>query len=175
MSIRRYGELAIILLLWFLAGYGCSGYGKAKPQPVAEETRQDSVKRIYQTIEIKPAETVTIQDLKADWRDYSIHYADVYSIGPAVLLFDPKQDNKTVQADDWIKVENQKTLSEVVDNIRRGLAPKLFSILGADGQFYGYIFYAYKHNEMEIYVSIKPVDTDTLRVAGTSVRGYAPP
>jgi len=99
----------------------------------------------------------------------------VFTIGPAVLLFDPKQDNKTLQADDWFKVETEKTLFEVVDNIRRGIAPKLFSILGADGQFYGYIFYAYKHKEMEIYVSIKPVDLDTLRVAGTSVRGYAPP
>lgn len=175
MSIKRYVIFAIALFFSLFLFCGCSGYENAKLQPAQGEILTSSVKRLYPTIEIKPTDTVTIQDLKERWRDYIIHYADIYRIGPAVIIFDPKSDNKTVQSDNWVKVKNQETLSEVINNIQRGLAPKLFRILGPDDQFYGYVFYAYKHDEMEVYVSIKSFDANTLRVAGTLVRGYAPP
>ena len=161
--------------LLLLITSGCSGYGKIQLQPVPNETWSKAIKRIYPTIQLqKPIETVTLQDLKANWSDYIIHYEEIYKIGPAIIIFDPKHDNKTLQSENWIKVENQETLSNVINNIQWGEAPKLFRILGADDQFYGYIFYAYKHNEMELYVSIRSVDSNTLRVSGTVVRDYAP-
>lgn len=175
MSIEKYIVFAIAPFFSLFLFCGCSEYKSANLQPVQGDKQTSPVKRLYSTIEIKPTETVTIQDLKERWRDYIIHYADIYRIGPAAIIFDLKSDNKTVQSDNWVKVKNQETLSEVINNIQRGLAPKLFRILGPDDQFYGYIFYAYKHNEMEVYVSIKSFDANTLRVAGTLVRGYAPP
>ncbi|UCF84727.1 MAG: hypothetical protein JSV50_03600 [Desulfobacteraceae bacterium] len=175
MSIKRYIRVVIIPFLSLFISCGCSGYGKIKLQPVPKEMSTKAVKRIYPTIQLRrPIEAVTLQDLKANWRDYIIHYEEIYKIGPAVIIFDPKHDNKTLQSDSWIKVENQERLSEAINNIQWGQAPKLFRILGADDQFYGYIFYAYKHDEMELYVSIRSLDINTLRVSGTLVRDYAP-
>ena len=167
--------LTIVLFFSLLFFCGCAGYKNATLQPVLGEGPTSPVKRLYSTIAIKPTDTENIQDLKEKWRDYIIRYADIYRIGPAVIIFDPKGDNKTVQSDNWVEVKREETLSEVIRNVQRGLSPKLFRILGSDDQFYGYIFYAYKHGEMEVYVSIKSLDADTLRVAGTLVRSYGPP
>jgi hypothetical protein len=175
MRTKRHIRFAIAPFFLTFFFCGCSGYENAKLQPAQGEIQTSPVKRLYPTIEIKPTDTVTIQDLKEKWRDFIIRYADIYRIGPAAVIFDPKSNDKTIQSDNWIRVKNQETLSEVIKNIQRGLAPKLFKILGPDDQFYGYIFCAYKHDEMEVYVSIRSLDANTLQVAGTLVRGYAPP
>jgi hypothetical protein len=164
----------VALFFSFLRFAGCSGYENTLSQPAQDERPTRSVKRLYPTISIKPTDTVTIQDLEERCRDYVIHYADIYIIGPAVIIFDPKGDGKTVRSDNWINVRSQETLSKAIKNVQRGLSPKLYRILGSDDRFYGYVFYAYKHSETEVYVSIKSFDANTLKVAGTSVRSYGP-
>lgn len=103
-------------------------------------------------------EKITIQELEKNWQDYTIYYAGL-SVGTAAgIMFDPKKDDKTLVGDKWIKIENQVTLSELIGWIRTYIQfdPRLWRILGPDGQFYGYLFFACGH------VVIKVVDDRTM-------------
>lgn len=103
-------------------------------------------------------EKLTIQGLKENWRDYTIYYVGS-SVGiAAAIMFDPKNDDKTLLGDRWIKVEDQGTLLELIDVIKSYVQfyPRLHRILGPDDQFYGYLFFAWGHPV------IKVVDDRTL-------------
>jgi len=103
-------------------------------------------------------EKVTIQKLKENWQDYTIYYAGL-SVGTAAgIMFDPKNDEKTLVGDYWIKVGDQETLLELIDVIESytHFYPRLHRILGPDDQFYGYLFFAWGHP------AIKVVDDRTL-------------
>ena len=109
-------------------------------------------------------EKVTIQELKENWQDYTIYYAGL-SVGTAAgIMLDPKNDEKTLVGDRWSKVEDQETLSELIGVIESYIQfhPRLHRILGPDGQFYGYLFFAWLH----CHPVIKVVDDRTLYVYG---------
>jgi len=73
-------------------------------------------------------------------------------------MFDPKNDDKILTGDKWIKIEDKETLSELIGWIRTYIQfdPRLWRILGPDDQFYGYLFFAWGH------VVIKVVDDRTM-------------
>jgi hypothetical protein len=105
-------------------------------------------------------EKVTIQELEKNWQDYTIYYAGS-SVGTAAgIMFDPKNDNRVLVGDRWIKIEDKETLSALIGLIRDYIQfdPRLWRILGPDGEFYGYMFFACGH------VVIKVVDDRTMYV-----------
>ena len=140
MKKYMYPTLIILVSLYLMSG--CSwlkGYGKIRVLSRHEEK-------------------LTIQELKENWQDYTIYYAGS-SVGIAAgIMFDPKNDDKTLVGDRWIKVEDQETLLELIDAIESYVQfyPRLHKILGPDDQFYGYLFYARSHPV------IKVVDDRTL-------------
>ncbi len=149
MDVKKcLSPLTVGLLLAFLIS-GCSwlkGYGKIRAQS-------------------GPGKRVTIQELRENWHDYTIYYAGYHgklSIKhPSAVMFDPKKDDRVLVGDKWTKVDDQKTLSELISSIQSHKAryyPSLWRILGPDDQFYGYLFSAWHH------VPIKVVDEKTMWV-----------
>ena len=93
-------------------------------------------------------------------QDYTIYYAGL-SVGTAAgIIFDPKNDDKTLTGDKWIKIEDQEILSALIGWIQTYIQfdPRLWRIVGPDDQFYGYLFFALGH------VVIKSVDDTTMYV-----------
>jgi len=103
---------------------------------------------------------VTIKGLKENWQDYTVYFAGL-SVGTAAgVMFDARNDDKTLVGDRWTKVEDQETLLELIGVIESytHFYPRLHRILGPDDQFYGYLFFAWCHPV------IKVVDDRTLYV-----------
>jgi len=137
-----------IALVFFM--FGCASRGKIRPQPLGKEA-------------------VTIQDLQKNWKEYDISYAGSPA-RPIGIIFDPRNDNKRMAGDIWIKVEDQETLSRLMGSIP-GKA-SLYTITGGkDNHLYGYFAYTnftshtyrgtagYSHN-----VVAKVIDENTMQV-----------
>jgi len=58
-------------------------------------------------------------------------------------MFDPKNNETTLVGDTWIKVEDKKTVSEIIGSIKNytEFNPQVWKILGRDDRLYGYLFY----------------------------------
>jgi hypothetical protein len=128
MNRSKYIYIAFIGAMVMLLFFGCAsmltGYGKLRPQPMR-------------------GEGVAIEDLEQNWEDYVIHYAG-QSVGtPAAIMFDPKDDDRTLVGDRWTKVEDQKTLSELIGWIKayQRFYPRVWRILGPDDHLYGYLYF----------------------------------
>ena len=87
-------------------------------------------------------ETITLQELQRNWDDYNIYYAGISDDTPTALLFDPKNDDKTLSGKRWEKVKDRNLLSSMIDFIKNftQFDPRLYSIVGPDHQVYGYVF-----------------------------------
>ena len=85
---------------------------------------------------------MTVQVLAENWQDYHISYSGFSIDRPLGLLFDPKNDDKTIVSEHWTKIQNGKTVSNVIGWMETfgGRRARLYRIYGADDQFYGYIF-----------------------------------
>jgi len=133
----------IVIVLAFLI-YGCAqlkGYGKIRVLPRHEEK-------------------VSLQELETNWQDYTIYYAGLSVDTAAAIMFDPKNDDKTLIGDNWIKIEDKETLSALIGWIKNYIQsdPRLWRIVGPDDQFYGYLFFAWGH------VVIKSINDTTMYV-----------
>ena len=138
MNTAKYSYAAAIGILLMLLVAGCSGlmsYGKLRPA-------------------YGPGEALTIQDLTRNWRDYNVYYAALHagvSIDhPSAVMFDPKNDDRTVNFSRWAKVESEETLAKLIDSIQTqppvgGYYARLWKLLGPDGQLYGYLFTPWDH------------------------------
>ncbi len=106
----------------------------------------------------EPGQRETLDELKEDWREFSIYRAGLYATLPSAIMFDPKDDDKTVVGEGWVKVEDKKTLLELMSSIQYNSFsfPRLQRILGPDDQFYGYFLSAWNH------AYIKVIDDKTL-------------
>jgi hypothetical protein len=144
MKSRNFIYPLIIVVALIFVIYGCTqlkGYGKIKVIPRHE---------------VK----ISLQELKKNWQDYTIYYAGL-SVGTAAgIMFDPKNDDKVLTGDMWIKIEDEETLLAVIEWIQTYIQfdPRLWRIVGPDDQFYGYLFCACSH------VVIKSVDDTTMYV-----------
>jgi hypothetical protein len=142
--MKKYIYLTIFGLIGLFLIYGCSwlkSYGKIRVLSRHEEK-------------------VSIQELEKNWQDYIIYYAGLSVDTAAAIMFDPKNDGKTLIGDRWIKIEDKETLLELIGWIRTYIQfdPRLWRILGPDEQFYGYLFFA------SDYAVIKAVDDKTMYV-----------
>lgn len=148
MDHRRYIPVFFIagLLLVFLIS-GCAlrtGYGKFRLQP------RDGVE-------------VTVQYLLENWKDYTVYYAGSSIGNPGGIMFDPKGDNRTLTGDTWIKVEDRRTLSELIGWMKtyHEYNPQIWRILGPDDELYGYLYYPRTHRQLAV---TKVVDETTMYV-----------
>jgi len=148
MDMKRYTCSAVTVLALIFLVSGCTwfkSYGKLRSQPRHEKK-------------------VTIQELKDNWHDYTISYVGYYGIRqPSAVMFDPKKDDRALVGDKWTKVEDQETLSQLISSIQCHKAtyyPRLWRVLGPDGQLYGYMFSAWDR----VPVVIRVVDEKTMWV-----------
>ena len=146
---RREGKMntykrmifAAIGLIMILHLIGCAGYGRIKQASMA-------------------GDPMTVQVLAENWQDYHISYSGFSIDRPLGLLFDPKNDDKTIVSDNWVKIADGKTISSVIGwmdtfGARRA---RLFRIYGADDQFYGYVYTFFTS------VTTKQVEENTLSI-----------
>ena len=85
---------------------------------------------------IRTQSVVTISDLKENWQNYYIYYAGS-SYRPIGILFDPKNNDFKLQGDRWTRVEDEATLSRLVEAIDPNMSPR--SIVGrSNNQLYGF-------------------------------------
>lgn len=106
---------------------------------------------------------ITTGELYKNWEDYNIYYDGGSTEYPSAVMFDPKNDERNITQDKWRRVEDQKTLSEIIGWISiqdtgGPYYPKLYRILGPDKRLYGYMYTAWDH------VLIKGVDEKTIWV-----------
>jgi len=108
---------------------------------------------------------VTIEMLEKKWEDYVIRYAGLSVGNPAGIMFDPRNDMRTLTGDKWIKVEDKDTLSELIGWMKTytEFNPQIWRILGPDNEFFGYLFYpAYLMHADKIV--IRAVDDTTMYI-----------
>ncbi len=130
MTIYRFA-LATALLFFTI---GCSSYAKL--------VRSDDAN-----------EGLNIRALEKNWEAYTIYYTHTVRTfssiplsegthyGNVALLFDPKDDDLTLVARRWTRIENKNTLSNIIDNMdRHGYQPGMYNIVGPNGKNYGYLY-----------------------------------
>jgi hypothetical protein len=87
----------------------------------------------------------TLVELKENWTNYSISYGGG-SVGLAsAVIFDPKDDGRHLVGARYVKVEDEETLETVISVIQSYVTftPTLYSIYGAQGEFFGFVFTAH--------------------------------
>jgi hypothetical protein len=137
---EKYIPLVIIFFVLLSFVSGCLGsYGKIRPHSGKDES-------------------LTIHDLEKNWMDYAVHYAGLSPNRPLGVMFDPKNDGKTLlpgSSDRWKKIEDKKTLSEVIGWIKAqnfsAYNPMLYRVLGPDDQLYGYLFCGRSDVTIEVF------------------------
>jgi len=144
MTMKRYIRIALMAVVSASIISGCSGYGKIRLQS-------------------RYGDDVTIEKLQENLPDYTVYYAGYAVNNPSGIMFDPKNDNKTLMPSDrWTRLDDKESVIEVISWIKiqdsSYYYPRLYRILGPDDQFYGYLFSAWDH------LLTKVVDGKTLWV-----------
>lgn len=126
MKRKTVGCLLAISLLGLLMHIGCAGYGSARYY------RHDQEK---------------LPELMADFQDYHVYYSGMSESFPSGLIFDPKNDGRTIAQKKWIRVENRELMEKLVRKLElyHHYPPRLYTLSGEQGQTYGYIYTGYKH------------------------------
>jgi hypothetical protein len=139
-----------VLLAFFVSG--CAGYGRLVPESV-------------------PGQRMTVATLQRDWQQYEVYSAPM----DAAIIFAPKGDPKTIQlGSEWSKVTDKSGVVSTVENIEgqpvlMGVyRPALYTILGQNGGFYGYMFTAWD----QLQPVLKQVAPNTLLIYGITQPPY---
>jgi hypothetical protein len=147
-SKRVYIALIGVIIMILIAACATilPGYGKLWPQPMR-------------------GEKVTVEQLVENWENYVIHYAGLNVGNPAGIMFDPKDDDRTLTGEKWIKVEDKETLVELIGWMKSYTEynPQIWRILGRNNEFFGYLFYP-SYRMYADNVVIKVLDDKTLYV-----------
>ena len=126
MERARYIYIAVFGLLSLILISGCSGYGSIRH-------------------ESGYANGITIQELVKNSGDYNVYYSGYAVNNPSGIMFDPKNDDKTLTPSDWwVKIDSEGDVSEVVSWIDIHDYPwyyaDLHRIIGPDGELYGFVY-----------------------------------
>ncbi len=126
----------VFLISLLLVVAGCGSYGRLRLQS-------------------GPGETLTIQQLKENWQNYHILATGVEPNVPSAIIFDRKEDDRTVIGERWWELKDYKTLLETIGLIEAQgpvgpYYPRLWRILGPEDYLYGYMFTAWDHAVMTI-------------------------
>ena len=130
--IFRFVGLGMLLA----AALGCAGIAKLQP-----EARGASV----------------IQDLSTQWESYTTYAAIWPGSRPVALLFDLRSDERAILAEGWTKVDHPADAASLIEGLQAGQSPRLFQVLGPDGQFFGYLYTAVPGLQTQV------VDAKTVR------------
>jgi hypothetical protein len=107
-------------------------------------------------------EGTTIQDLATDWKAFHVTYCGVRPERPLGVMFDPKDDPYSLTGKSWKSIRDsgglERTLMWLEATDRHPPAPRLWRIVGPEGQFFGYL---YTGNEP---VVMRSIDEHTLYV-----------
>lgn len=131
MTMKRYIRIALMAVVLMYIIPGCSGYGKLGLQS-------------------RYGDDVTIEKLQEKLPDYTVYYAGYAVNNPSGIIFDPKNDTKTLMPSErWTKLNDKESAIEVISWIKiqdsSDFYPRLYRILGPDDQFYGYLYSAWNH------------------------------
>ena len=90
----------------------------------------------------KEGNEVTIQMLQENRQDYIIHKDGPYGGIPIAVMFDPKNDDKTITTDPgWDLIADQKALSDAIGWLKsRPSIPRVYNITGPNDQVFGYVY-----------------------------------
>lgn len=150
MNSNKYLYVILIGVMIVFLFSGCAsmipGYGKLWPQPMRSER-------------------VAIEQLVENWEDYVIHYAGLNVGNPAGIMFDPKDDDRTLTGEKWVKIEDEETLLELIGWMKSytEFYPQIWRILGPNNEFFGYLFYP-SYRMYADNVVIKVIDDKTMYV-----------
>ena len=113
---------------------------------------------------------VTLAELRDNWDDYDISYSMRGNRWAGGIMFDPKDNNTRLTGDSWFIIESQEALDEKIIEVRTLYDyRRVFLIVGADNQVYGYMFYPY-----HLRVPVEIVDEQTLYVGSLPDYASAP-
>jgi hypothetical protein len=116
---------------------------------------------------------MTLKELEEKWQDYKIYYAGLSKENPSAIMFDPKNDDRSLISDRWVEVKKREDMLQIIEGMYPGYPeyqPKLFKILGPDGQLYGYMYTAHDHAYMRA-VNEKTLWVDDLPLPPTDYGG----
>ncbi|MFO8112476.1 MAG: hypothetical protein R6T92_08215 [Desulfosalsimonadaceae bacterium] len=125
------GCLLVIALIGFHLLAGCAGYGSAR-------YRQHDPGLLNQMI--------------ADFDNYHVFYSGMSEAFPSGLIFDPTGDGNIIVREGWVNVENRALAEKLVRNLEgyQDYPARLYSLIGEDGQMYGYLYTAYPQNHIVV-------------------------
>jgi hypothetical protein len=113
---------------------------------------------------LKPEEKggMTVETLVNNWQNYNVYYLGDFSL-PYAVLFEPKDDGKTVKVGDrWSRGPSQETARNQVAQISstgRGVnIPRLWKLVGPDGSVFGYVY------TTAVQLNTSMVDSNTMMV-----------
>lgn len=119
--MRRLSGLPVLFLAGILLFSACAGMVRFKQEsPAAQQDR--------------------LRQLQDRWEAYHI-YATLWR-GDQVkaILFDPKADERKILAERWVQVQSKEELSRFLGQTSSGQSPRLYMILGPQGEPYGYLY-----------------------------------
>jgi hypothetical protein len=126
-------DIAVTSILLFALVLGCAGGGG------------------YGKMRVEEGGGMTPETLVNNWQNYDIYWAGTDQSTAIAVLFDPKNDGKTLQMGPrWGRASDQVTVNKMVGLIKQtsgsgGFVPRLFTILGPDGSTFGYVYTVINH------------------------------
>ena len=148
---RKTNKLIIYLSIIIIPLIGCASSVKLMFESMGRETETDG-------------DRTTIHGLAENWTDYDIHYSGVRPQSAKGILFDPKNDDKTLepQGGEWKKVEDQET----IDLLLKWNASAfdydgwLMRIVHPNDHFFGYLYL----NTVQNFAGCRVIDDKTIAV-----------
>jgi hypothetical protein len=112
--------------------------------------------------QMRDEKQMTIQMLEDNWQDYIIHKDGPTGGIPVAVIFDPKNDDKTIATYEWELVTDKQALLDAVGWIQsRPAEPKVNRIVGPNGELFGYV-YTYNENIPMHVINDKKIFVDEL-------------
>jgi hypothetical protein len=105
----------------------------------------------YGTMGVVEDGSMTLDTLVNNSQNYELYWAGFDPSIPIAVLFEPKNDGKTLQMGPrWGRVNDQATLNKMTGFISQtlgtgGFPPKLQVILGPDGSTFGWVYTNLNH------------------------------
>jgi hypothetical protein len=135
IKMKKIVVFVFLLSLW-VGVAGCANYGRLR-------------------LQYGPGETMTIQQLKENWKNYNILATGVEPNVPSAIIFDRKDDGREIIGGRWWELKDNKSVSETVALIEAQVPfgpyyPRLWKMLGPDDHLYGYMFTAWDHAVMTV-------------------------
>jgi hypothetical protein len=130
MKREKWINLLVPGMVLFILISGCAAkmekFGEVLPQPKGEKQ-------------------MTIEMLQENWQNYIVYQDGPLGGVPIAIMFDPRNDDKTLATHRWVEIKDKKSLSDVIGWIKTRVEfPHVLRIMGPNDQLFGYV---YTYNE----------------------------